>query len=65
MKKLIVTLFLGLAFTNVGFAGYGEDAKGECKKGTDSSRGQEVVASGQSGSGDAKVEKSGSKIKKK
>lgn len=43
MKKLIVMMFLGLAFTNVGFAGYGEDMKGSCVDGKDSSRGQEEV----------------------
>lgn len=45
MKKLIVMMFLGLAITNIGFAGYGEDMKGECVKGKDSGRDQEVVVS--------------------
>lgn len=48
MKKLIIVLFLGLAFTNIGFAGYGEDQKGECVKGTDSTRSQEVITSSDS-----------------
>ena len=46
MKKLIITLFLGLSFTSVGFAGYGEDMKGECTKGKDSTRAQEVIVEG-------------------
>jgi hypothetical protein len=48
MKKLIITLLLGLSFTNVGFAGYGEDMKGECTKGKDSTRAQEVIVEGSS-----------------
>ena len=65
MKKLIVALFLGLAFTNIGFAGYGEDMKGECKKGKDSTRGQEVVVTGQSAAADTSSKESGSKSTKK
>lgn len=48
MKKLIITLLLGLSFTNIGFAGYGEDMKGECAKGKDSTRSQEVITEGSS-----------------
>ncbi len=61
MKKLIITLLLGLSFTNVGFAGYGEDMKGECTKGKDSTRAQEVIASGSSASKEAVQSKSKSK----
>lgn len=43
MKKLMMTLFLGLLVSNVGLASYGEDMKGECKNGTGSSRGQEQI----------------------
>lgn len=64
MKALFVMMIAVLAI-NVSYAGYGEDAKGECKKGTDSSRGQEAVSSGQSSAGDAKTETSSTKIKKK
>lgn len=46
MKTLIITLLLGLSFTSVGFAGYGEDMKGECTKGKDSTRSQEVISEG-------------------
>jgi hypothetical protein len=48
MKKLILVLLVGLSFTNVGFAGYGEDMKGECTKGKDSTRAQEVIVEGSS-----------------
>ena len=57
MKKLVVTLFLGLAFSNIGFAGYGEDMKGECVKGKDSSRGQEVVVQDSSANTEVKEAK--------
>ncbi len=65
MKKLIIALFLGFAFTNIGFAGYGEDMKGECVKGKDSSRGQEVVVQGQTAASDSESKQSGNKTKKK
>ncbi|MFT6068894.1 MAG: hypothetical protein ACJAT2_003273 [Bacteriovoracaceae bacterium] len=62
MKKLIITLLLGLSFTNVGFtAGYGEDMKGECTKGKDSTRAQEVLVEGSSSSKEAVQTKSKSK----
>lgn len=57
MKKLIVALFLGLAFTNFGYAGYGEDQKGKCVDGKDSTRNQETVVVESSGDSTGKPAK--------
>lgn len=43
MKAISILMLMILAI-NVSYAGYGEDMKGECVKGKDSSRGQEVLA---------------------
>ncbi|MBK23666.1 MAG: hypothetical protein CME70_06635 [Halobacteriovorax sp.] len=64
MKALFV-LMLAILAMNVSYAGYGEDMKGECVKGKDSSRGQEVVASTQTDAPDAGKKESGSKTSKK
>ncbi len=64
MKALFV-LMLAILAMNVSYAGYGEDMKGECVKGKDSTRGQEVIVSGQTSASDAGKKQSGTKTKKK
>ena len=41
--KAIAILMLTIFAMNVSYAGYGEDMKGECVKGKDSGRDQEVI----------------------
>ncbi len=61
MKTLFI-LMLAFMAINVSYAGYGEDMKGECTKGKDSTRAQEVVTSGSSSSSsESKEAKSKSK----
>lgn len=47
MKSLFIVM-LALLALNVSYAGYGEDMKGECVKGKDSTRAQEVLTEGSS-----------------
>jgi hypothetical protein len=47
MKTLFIIMLAFMAI-NVSYAGYGEDMKGECTKGKDSARAQEVIVEGSS-----------------
>lgn len=61
MKTLFI-LMLAFMAINVSYAaGYGEDMKGECTKGKDSTRAQEVLVEGSSSSKEAVQTKSKSK----
>lgn len=61
MKTLFI-LMLAFMAINVSYAGYGEDMKGECTKGKDSTRSQEVIVEG---SGSSSSEKKQGKAKTK
>ena len=58
MKALFIVMIAILAM-NVSHANYGEDMKGECQKGKDSTRAQEVVVVA---TGEETVIESGSEV---